>query len=276
MQAINSHWTATMAPIIIMTRQKLISYRGIAAQPSTNSQCQTSPLGMILKKNSYLDYFFSSLGFRAFKSISRNAYQFPLPTTWANLISILRYTEGFSFTLWLPSAALHTCTRAGGPTGQPRGFPDGLLKEATKKPAEHYRIYKNRKRRITIMDTVVLSSLHLSSDDKAQSTRSVPTTQVTLSHLITWCVTKPEIKFSCSRKAALLRFPDIKYDLRSPCYLNSDKERNRSDIFFVSGFQSMAQSCSQTEETKNFLRYPEFWVPPSTGERKQYLHMGKG
>lgn len=35
------------------------------------------------------------------------------------------------------------------------------------------------------MDTVVLSSLHLSSDDKAQSTRSVPTTQVTLSHLIT-------------------------------------------------------------------------------------------
>lgn len=50
------------------------------------------------------------------------------------------------------------------------------------------------------MDIVVLSSLHLSSADKAQSARSVPTTQVMLGNLITWCVTKPEIKFSCSGK----------------------------------------------------------------------------
>lgn len=94
---------------------------------------------------------FSSFGFREFKSISRNAFQFPLPTIWANLLSILRYTEGFSFPLWLPCPALHTCTRADSPTRQPKGLPGGVLKEGTQKPAEHYRIYKNRKRRITIL-----------------------------------------------------------------------------------------------------------------------------
>lgn len=53
MQAINSHWTATMAPITIMKTQELISYRGIAAQQIPKAK--QVPLGMGLKKNSYLD-----------------------------------------------------------------------------------------------------------------------------------------------------------------------------------------------------------------------------
>lgn len=205
-------------------------------------------------KRIHISLRFSSFGFREFKSISRNAFQFPLPAIWANLISILRYTEGFSFPLWLPSPALHTCTRADSPTRQPRGLPDGLLKEGTQKPAELYRIYKNRKRRTRILffsHGDAGSSLHFSSYEKAQSTRYVPTTQVMLGHLATWCVTKPEIKPSCSKKASLLRPLYIKYDLRTPCYLNSDKVKYRSDIFFVLASQSMAQSYSQTEETKN-------------------------
>lgn len=35
----------------------------------------------------------------------------------------------------------------------------------------------------------------------------------------------------------------------------------------------MAQSWSQTEQTKNCT---QFQVPPSMGERKQPLHMGRG
>lgn len=61
MQAINSYWTATMAPIMMMTRQKLISYRGIAAQPSTNSQCQTSSLGYGTSKEFIFRFVFHLL-----------------------------------------------------------------------------------------------------------------------------------------------------------------------------------------------------------------------
>lgn len=107
-----------------------------------------------------------------------------------------------------------------------------------KKPAEPCRIYKNRERSITIYgdgDSVfpALAQLWESTEYEICSYHTV---------------TKPEIKLSCSRKAALLRSLGIKDDLRTPHYINSDKEKYRSDIFFVSGSQSTAQSCSQRRQ----------------------------
>lgn len=151
-QAIKQSLDCNKWSVMIMVRQNwIITYKGVAAQPTTISLSHPSPLGCVTLKE-----FIFSFGFHLLDLQHLKASQVMLSNSDSllyelNITSILRYTEEFSFTVCLPSQELHACIRADSLTRQSRWFVDGLLKEATQKPAEHYRIYKNRRRRISML-----------------------------------------------------------------------------------------------------------------------------
>lgn len=117
-------------------------------------QANKVSLDMLLKNDSYSDLFFMfwiQNIYKHHKVIFSNSYSLPCEL---NIRSVLRYTEGFRFTVQSFCFHLKHCTLELALTASPDSLGSllvvCLLKEPTQKPAEHYRIYKNRRKKISI------------------------------------------------------------------------------------------------------------------------------